>query len=62
MGDTLRLHAPDIAQVAEQQGKYLARQLNKSARAARDGQPPPEWPPFPYHHLGRMALVGESPS
>ena len=49
------------AQVAEQQGKYLAKQLNASARAERDGKPPPEWPPFRYHHLGSMALVGAPP-
>ena len=46
------------AQVAEQQGKYLAKQLNTSAKAQREGKPPPDWPPFQYHHLGSMALVG----
>jgi hypothetical protein len=34
----------------------LAKRLNASARAAADSQP--EWPPFQYHHLGSMALVG----
>ena len=47
-------------QVAEQQGKYLAKQLNIEARAQKAKDKPPEWSPFKYHHLGSMALVGEA--
>jgi len=46
--------------VAEQQGKYLAKQLNRDARAQKAKDKPPEWAPFNYHHLGSMALVGEA--
>lgn len=49
-------------QVAEQQGKYLARQLNNAARTKKNPGETPEWEPFKYHHLGSMALVGEIPS
>ncbi|KAL6769474.1 NDA1 [Auxenochlorella protothecoides x Auxenochlorella symbiontica] len=50
---------PALAQVAEQQGRYLARALNEAA-----GQPGglagglEGAPPFQYHHLGSMASVG----
>ena len=47
-------------QVAEQQGKYLAKQLNREARAQKAKDTPPEWVPFKYRHLGSMALVGEA--
>ncbi len=46
-------------QVAEQQGKYLAKQLNRDAQAQKAREKPPDWPPFKYHHLGSMALVGK---
>jgi hypothetical protein len=46
--------------VAEQQGKYLATQLNAAAKAKSASQELPQWKPFEYHHLGSMALVGES--
>ena len=49
---------PALAQVAEQQGKYLAKMLNAAAGAGVEGQEkPPE--PFVYRSLGSMALVGE---
>lgn len=51
-------HAP--AQVAEQQGRYLARVLNAVARGPVYGEsssaPPPD--EFRYRHLGSMATVG----
>ena len=47
-------------QVAEQQGKYLAKQLNIEAWAQKAKDKPPEWTPFKYRHLGSMALVGEA--
>lgn len=43
-------------QVAEQQGKYLARTFNK---LAKDPQAKAE--PFSYKHMGSMASIGESP-
>jgi hypothetical protein len=42
-------------QVAEQQGKYLARCLNAAAGKLEAA----EAPPFAYKHLGSMASVGE---
>lgn len=45
---------PALAQVAEQQGKYLAAALNAAAKDP--GAPPP--PPFEYKHMGSMATVG----
>ncbi|CAK0752207.1 hypothetical protein CVIRNUC_002128 [Coccomyxa viridis] len=51
---------PSLAQVAEQQGKYLAKQLNREAQTQRATEQRPEWPAFQYHHLGSMALVGGS--
>lgn len=45
---------PALAQVAEQQGKYLARVLNASARSLEAQEPPP----FAYKHLGSMASIG----
>ncbi|KAK9906340.1 hypothetical protein WJX75_000240 [Coccomyxa subellipsoidea] len=50
---------PALAQVAEQQGKYLATQLNAAAKAKSASQELPQWKPFEYHHLGSMALVGK---
>jgi NADH dehydrogenase FAD-containing subunit len=43
-----------LAQVAEQQGKYLAKCLNDEARGHKG---PPK--PFVYHHLGSMASLGK---
>ena len=42
-----------LVQVAEQQGKYLAKCLNDEARG-HDGP----HKPFVYHHLGSMASLG----
>lgn len=42
---------PATAQVAQQQGKYLAHALNVRARG---GNPPP----FTYRHLGMLAYIG----
>lgn len=45
-------------QVAEQQGRYLARILNKvAADETRQTQPSTE-PTFQYKHLGSMASIG----
>eukprot|EP01025_Chloroclados_australasicus_P067241 TRINITY_DN9298_c0_g1_i1.p1 TRINITY_DN9298_c0_g1~~TRINITY_DN9298_c0_g1_i1.p1 ORF type:complete len:583 (+),score=66.39 TRINITY_DN9298_c0_g1_i1:182-1750(+) len=44
-----------LAQVAEQQGRYLARTLNKEARSIE----PHAIEPFEYRHLGSMATVGD---
>lgn len=46
---------PALAQVAEQQGRYLAKHLNKAATQVESG-PPSE--PFIYRPLGSMASVG----
>ena len=43
-------------QVAEQQGKYLARVLNAAAGRLEAGR---EAEPFKYRHLGSMASIGE---
>lgn len=47
---------PALAQVAEQQGKYLARCLN--AAAARAPGAPDDSPAFTYKPLGSMASLG----
>ncbi|KAG2490335.1 hypothetical protein HYH03_011284 [Edaphochlamys debaryana] len=51
---------PALAQVAEQQGRYLAKVLNEAARGPRYGESslPPPPPDFMYRHLGSMATVG----
>lgn len=60
---------PPLAQVAEQQGRYLARTLNEAAAKAAGKQPDEkgrhplelalaEAQPFAYKHLGSMASVG----
>jgi NADH dehydrogenase FAD-containing subunit len=43
------------AQVAEQQGRYLAKELNEQARARSPAVPSVA---FRYHHLGSMASLG----
>ena len=57
---------PATAQVASQQGEYLAHRFNAVARAAR-AHPTPEDVvepraeedrPFSYHHLGNLAYIG----
>jgi NADH:ubiquinone reductase (non-electrogenic) len=48
-GDAL----PATAQVAQQEGEYLARQLNAVAR----GKPPPT---FKYRHMGMLAYIGDN--
>jgi NADH:ubiquinone reductase (non-electrogenic) len=45
-------------QVAEQQGKYLAKLLNKFA-ANNKGMQISSEPPFIYWHLGSMASIGQ---
>lgn len=55
IGDCARLadqDLPSTAQVAQQQGKYLARYLNRRAH----GKP---IKPFKYKHMGMMAYIGE---
>ncbi|KAJ7543541.1 hypothetical protein O6H91_09G042800 [Diphasiastrum complanatum] len=53
---------PALAQVAERQGKYLAKTLNGIAKAgggrAGSASDLPKGDPFEYHHLGSMASVG----
>lgn len=44
-----------LQQVAEQQGRYLARVLNEEAKAGAQPYTPPS---FTYRHLGSMATVG----
>ena len=53
---------PALAQVAEQQGKYLANVLNASAKQSDGTDPdarasPGSVPAFQYHHLGSMASL-----
>ncbi|GAQ89703.1 NADH-dehydrogenase [Klebsormidium nitens] len=61
-GNTGLAELPALAQVAERQGKYLARALNDLGRQGlgrRGGaQPQTEHAEFVYHHLGSMASVG----
>ncbi|KAI3436606.1 hypothetical protein D9Q98_006023 [Chlorella vulgaris] len=45
---------PALAQVAEQQGKWLAKVLNQAAGKLEREEPPP----FVYKHLGSMASIG----
>lgn len=45
---------PPLAQVADQQGMYLAARLNETLGVAEPAQPEP----FQYKHLGSMASVG----
>ncbi|MCO5560181.1 hypothetical protein L7F22_013789 [Adiantum nelumboides] len=52
---------PALAQVAERQGKYLARELNrivKSGGGYAGSTVTGKGHPFEYHHLGSMASVG----
>ncbi|KAH7314698.1 hypothetical protein KP509_21G016500 [Ceratopteris richardii] len=52
---------PALAQVAERQGKYLAKELNRIAKASggyAGSTVSVEGPPFVYTHLGSMASVG----
>ena len=50
---------PATAQVANQQGEYLARELTAQARAKRNGvQEPTPNKPFEYVHLGSFATLG----
>ena len=44
---------PQVAQVAIQQGKQLANNLNKAGDVRR-------WKPFTYHDMGTMATVGRN--
>eukprot|EP01026_Neomeris_dumetosa_P076348 TRINITY_DN81866_c0_g1_i1.p1 TRINITY_DN81866_c0_g1~~TRINITY_DN81866_c0_g1_i1.p1 ORF type:complete len:416 (-),score=64.00 TRINITY_DN81866_c0_g1_i1:217-1464(-) len=46
---------PALAQVAEQQGRYLAKTLNGIAKKGNEFK----LEPFEYHHLGSMATVGD---
>ncbi|MBI2431524.1 MAG: FAD-dependent oxidoreductase [Candidatus Hydrogenedentes bacterium] len=55
MGDCCRLESQDLpptAQVAQQEGKYLARAFNQRARGKTPG-------PFVYKHMGMLAYIGE---
>ena len=50
---------PATAQVANQQGEYLARELNAQGRARRNGvEDPAPTKPFEYVHLGSFATLG----
>ena len=55
VGDCSRMvhqDLPPTAQVAQQQGKHLARYLNRKARGK-------ETKPFAYRHMGMMAYIGD---
>ena len=52
-----------LFKVAERQGKYLAKELNRilkagGGQAGASGSLLEEGPPFVYRHLGSMASVG----
>jgi hypothetical protein len=47
-----------VLQVAEQQGKWLAKVLNQAAGKLEREEPPP----FVYKHLGSMASIGGWPA
>jgi NADH:ubiquinone reductase (non-electrogenic) len=49
---------PATAQVANQQGEYLARALNEAARRKRRGDGDSDVAPFAYTHLGSFATLG----
>ena len=50
---------PATAQVANQQGEYLAKELNAQGRARRNGnEKPAPTKPFEYVHLGSFATLG----
>ena len=49
---------PGTADVAQQQGRYLARVLGAAARAAARGTAAPTHAPFRYRNLGSMATIG----
>ncbi|KAK9728397.1 hypothetical protein K7432_001111 [Basidiobolus ranarum] len=49
---------PATAQVASQQGKYLAQKLNSSASPLTESDD--QYPPFTYSHLGSLAYIGGS--
>ena len=50
---------PATAQVANQQGEYLARELNAAALARKSGEAATREPkPFVYTHLGQFASLG----
>jgi NADH dehydrogenase FAD-containing subunit len=56
---------PATAQVAQQQGKYLARELDRRLRQRRRsqagrGRPPGPDRPFRFHSLGMLAYIGGS--
>jgi len=49
---------PGTADVAQQQGAYLARAFAAAARAAARGTQTPTRAPFRYRNLGSMATIG----
>ncbi|ORX90509.1 nucleotide-binding domain-containing protein [Basidiobolus meristosporus CBS 931.73] len=55
---------PATAQVASQQGKYMARKLNSLASRADNApfgvEADDQYPPFHYSHLGSLAYIGGS--
>lgn len=50
---------PATAQVAERQGKYLARVLSKKLSSSSSPSAPPPPPPFKFRSMGVMAYVGD---
>ena len=55
--DALLTSHPSTAQVANQQGEFLARELNAQARAKKNGETV-VYRPFEYTHLGSFANLG----
>lgn len=56
LGDCANSKLPPTAQVAHQQGSYLAKVFNEMARCRSSG--PPGIQPFDYSHQGAMAYIG----
>lgn len=51
---------PGVAQVAMQQGKYVAKNILQTVRASKQGKQPKMLVPFVYRDLGSMATIGRA--
>ncbi|KAI8052044.1 hypothetical protein BDF22DRAFT_689675 [Syncephalis plumigaleata] len=58
IGDATATSYAPTAQVANQQGKYLASLFNKLARSEEDGVKVTDMKPFHYSHYGSLAYIG----
>lgn len=56
LGDCANSKLPPTAQVAHQQGSYLAKAFNEMARTTSSGRP--QIQPFNYNHQGALAYIG----